>query len=194
MVNFSWPNNGYLLLAFFSGMLVLVLVLKMYGRLWKDFCSRAPLLKKYWLFVAIFCLLAVLAYYFVLKYSPSGKIDNYIQILGQTLTLIFAIFVGYYAFLQVMESRVENLRQHAFGYFKKKLYQRAILMHEQIYSINPKDIVTLGNLLELYLITQNYEKFNLKLPLFKRLVVEEKEQLEFYYFITAQFLLKQYLR
>jgi tetratricopeptide (TPR) repeat protein len=121
------------------------------------------------------------------------KINIYASILGQILTLIFAIFVGYFAFLQVVEGRLDKLEERAYFELKQRSYRRATQYYEEAYIINPKDSSVLSNLLELYLILEDYNNFDEKINQLQRISIEEKEKVALLYLQVAEFLLKQHL-
>jgi tetratricopeptide (TPR) repeat protein len=114
--------------------------------------------------------------------------------LGQSLTLVFAIFVGYFAFLQVVESRLDKLKERAKSELSERSYRRAIQYYEEAYKISPKDVSILADLLELYLILENYSNFDEKIIQLQRISIEEKEKVTLLYLEATKFLLKQHLQ
>jgi len=187
-------NIHTILLGILIGVILTLIIKGVLFKFWCNFCDKASLIKKYWLFVIPFAIFSIIAYFFTLKYSNQMYIQTNLTILGQALTLIFAIFVGYFAFLQVVENRFEKLREKGYLYFKRPAYIRAIQLYEEAHSISPKNVSVLSNLIELYLITQSQDKLEKKLKLLGEIVIEDAEKLNFYYLKTARFLFKEELR
>jgi hypothetical protein len=72
-----------------------------FGNVYNKFSNKAPLIKKYWYFVAPFSLITGILFVAIFRYASDARMDMYISALGQVATLIFAIFAGYLAFLQL---------------------------------------------------------------------------------------------
>ena len=89
----------------------------------KRFRERAPIIKKYWLFVAPYVLLEILAYLVVGLYFNNGVNDevNY-TLIGQISATIFAIFVGYIAFSEFGESKFDKLVESASYALQRREY------------------------------------------------------------------------
>jgi tetratricopeptide (TPR) repeat protein len=183
-----------ILVGIFIGVLSTLLIQKTFFKFWNNFCNKASLIKKYWLFVIPFIILGSVSYFFVLKYSGPEHLQANLTILGQVLTLTFAIFVGYFAFLQVVSNKLANLRERGYANFRKLSYVRAIQCYEEAHLINSKDYNILANLVELYLITQAQEKLEKKLKLLEEIVIEDEEKICYYYLKTARFLFKEDLK
>lgn len=155
--------------------------------------SKVPLLKKYWLFVIPFSFLSISAYIFMIKSFPHENLNNNISLLNQATTLIFAIFAGYFAFQQVVENRLERLKEQGHNYFKQNSYKRAIQYYEQALAINSKDFSVLAELLELYLVIQDDKRFNERIAILEKIVMEDYERTTVYYLKIAKLLFKQEL-
>lgn len=153
--------------------------------------NKSRLIKTYWLFSLVFSLLAIIAYIVVLKYSPPDKVDIYTGVVSNSLTLIFAIFVGYFAFSAVTESRLDKFVEQANDYIAAKDYQRAIQQYEEAQKINSKQPSVLMNLLEAYLITKNVLKFDDIYPLLDKIALDGKEKLISFYLQAVRYLLTQ---
>lgn len=117
------------------------------------------------------------------------RIENISNLL-QLLTLVFGIFVGYYAFLQVAESRFEKLKESANDYLSVNSLLRARQVYEEAHKIKPLDIIVLENLEELYLLEENYAKFDETFPLMEKSCVELDEQLAKHYLLALKGLLE----
>ncbi len=159
---------------------------------YKRFSNRAPLIKRYWLFVVPFFILSVLLFFLLLKYSPANMVSTYTTILSQFLTLIFAIFIGYFAFLQLIENRADKLHELGDNYLREKSYLRAISYYKEAHSIDSKDFSILANLAELYLIIQDFISFEEKLDLLNKSVIENSEKIIPLYLKATEYLLKQH--
>lgn len=161
----------------------------------KDFVqnvlARAALIKTYWKFVLPYSLVVGIAYVVTILYTPDAYTDLAINVLGQVSALIFAIFVGWYAFLQVMESKIEKLGEKAHDHFQEGSYRRARELYEQVYVAHPKNFTNLAELLELYLIIEDEGDFDAKFPYLKEAAMEDDEILVTHYLRVAQALLKQ---
>lgn len=156
---------------------------------WREFFNKTTLIKKYWRFVISFIIIGSVLGGAIYFYTENIT-DNLI-LLVQTLTLIFAIFVGYFAFQQVAENRLDKLEEKGYVHLKKREYLRATKSYEEAFSIAPKDFSVLSNLIECYLIIQDDKNFNEKKELIKKIIIEDREKLVFCYLESANFLLKQ---
>lgn len=177
----------------FVSILLTLLLQKKVKYLLKSFYNKAPLIKKYWLFVIPFIAFCVIAYPIVTILSTKQDLSNNLSILNQATTLIFAIFAGYFAFQQVVENRLEKLKEQGHLYFKQDSYLRAIQYYEEAYSINPKDFSLLSDLLEIYLAIQDYKKFDAKINQLEKLRIEDYEWSTLVYLKTARYLFEQNL-
>lgn len=181
----------YLLAFFFAGTVLTLLIQGRIKKLIKNFFSKAPLIKKYWVFVVPFIVISLIAYILVINLSSREDLSNNIAILNQATTLVFAIFVGYFAFQQVIEYRLEKLNEQGYNYFKRKSYLRSIQYYEEAYAINPKDFSLLAELLEVYLCLGDFRKFDEKINQLERLVVEDYERSTIAYLRACKLLFKQ---
>jgi|GEM_PF-3080373 len=158
------------------------------------FVNRASLVKRYWFFIIPFTVVSIILYYMVLKFSPLEKMSIYISVLGQGLALIFAVFVGYFAFLQVVESRLDKLKERAKMAMSDRSYRRSEQDFEEAYRINPNDVGVLADLLELYLILEDYSSFDEKINQLRKNAIDERETVYYFYLVIAKYLLKQHLQ
>ena len=181
----------YLFLAGFLLGIVMTILIQKIREVSEDVFRKASLIKRYWTFTIPFFVLASILYVLVFRFSPELKLQINIEILGQMLTLIFAIFIGYFAFLQVVESRFEKLKEQGYRSLKQKSYRRAREYYEQAHLINPKDFSVLSDLTELYLIIQDNVGFQNKIRLLERTVIETREKIVLFYLRTTRFLLLQ---
>lgn len=180
-----------LLVVFCGGIILTLLIQGRIKTLFKSFYSKAPLIKKYWVFVVPFTLVSLIIYALVVFLSPLENLDTNLTILNQATTLLFAIFVGYFAFQQVVEYRLDKLKGQANLYFKQPSYLRAIQYYEEAYSINPKDFSLLAELLEVYLCIGEFKKFDEKIGQLEKLTIEDYEKSTIAYLKVCEHLFKQ---
>jgi tetratricopeptide (TPR) repeat protein len=152
---------------------------------------KASLVKAYWRFVIIFVLFATLLYLGVFLFSSEKYLSICLAFVGQVLALIFAIFVGWYAFIQVTEGRIEKSGEQAHVYFKEGSYKRARELYEKIFLIAPKNFSNLTELQELNLITGNNSGFVDKEKKLEEAAIEDDEFLVIFYLQIMNLLLKQ---
>lgn len=188
----AFINYWYLFLgAILIGVLLTLVSQEKFKGLLKSFYGKAPLIKKYWLFVTPFSVVSISAYVLTFKLSTSENLSNNISLLNQATALIFAIFAGYFAFQQLVEYRLEKLKEQANLYFKQSSYLRAIQYYEEAYSINPKDFSLLAELIEVYLCIEEFKKFDEKIVRLEKLVVEDYERSTVAYLKICKHLFKQ---
>lgn len=190
MINF-FIQYWHLLVIFCAGVILTLLIQGKIKRIFKSFYSKAPLIKKYWVFVIPFTLVSLLVYALVVFLSPPENLGNNLTLLNQATTLLFAIFVGYFAFQQVVEYKLDKLKGQANLYFKQPSYLRAIQYYEEAYSINPKDFSLLAELLEVYLCIGEFKKFDEKIGRLEKLIVEDYEKSTAAYLKICEHLFKQ---
>lgn len=187
--NFIWFTIVFLLGIFFT-----ILLKEKVVSWYKRFISIAPTIRKYWVFVIIFSVLVITSYIFIFIKSPNNNwLNTNLTVLGQISALVFAIFVGYFAFLQVVENRIGKLKEEGFRYFKEKAYSRAIKNYEEIHSIDAKNFNNLAELLELYLIQKDFEKFNKKILLLEEDILDKRDNLIFLYLQIIAELIKEHI-
>lgn len=185
-------NYWYLFLgSILIGVLLTLFSQEKFKGLVKSFYGKAPLIKKYWLFVVPFSVVSISAYVLTIKSSPSENLANNISLLNQATTIIFAIFAGYFAFQQLVEYRLEKLKEQGYLYFKQKSYLRAIQYYEEAYAINPKDFSLLAELLEVYLCLGDFKKIDDKINQLEKLIVEDYERSTIAYLRVCKHLFKQ---
>lgn len=184
-------QQSLMIISIFVGVFLTLVFQRKFKIIKNYYISKAPLIKKYWLFVIPFVFINVVAYVLVIYFSQASQLNNNISILNQATTLIFAVFAGYFAFQQVVENRFDKLKEQGLNYFKQQSYLRAIQYYEEAYSINPKDFSLLAELIEIYLSNKDYEKFDQKIIHLKKLIIEDYEWSTFYYLKISIFLFKQ---
>lgn len=187
LVSYWW----LLLIILVVGVLIGLLARNYIKRSFSNFFTKAFLLKGYWKFVIPFFVLVVVGYYLVVKYADQTDLQTYLSILGTMSGLVFAIFIGYYAFLQVLENRQEKFIQQAFQFLRDDYLERAREYFEKAYLIDTKDFGILATLLELHLMLKEWAKFNDRITLLEKEIIEDKERLLVFYLKAAKNLLQQ---
>ena len=172
-----------------STIVITLLLQNIIKKKWKDFFNKTTLIKKYWKFVISFVVIGILSGTIIYFYTEN--VVGNLMLLIQIFTLIFAIFVGYFAFQQVAENRLDKLEEKGYMHLQKQEYLRAIKSYEEAFLIAPKDFNILSNLLECYLIIQDNKNFNEKKELIEKIIIEDREKIIFCYLKSANFLLKQ---
>jgi tetratricopeptide (TPR) repeat protein len=165
-----------------------ILLYKTFPKYWKWTLTRAPLIRKYWLFVVPFFLASVAIYVCIYKFSSSNQLENNISTAGHFIMLSFTIYLGYLAFLQVIEGRIDNLKQNASLQFRSGRNERAIKTYEEIFNIKPDDFSALAELLELYLIEKRFFPFEQKINILKKSAIGDREHKIVAYLETAKLL------
>jgi hypothetical protein len=145
--------------------------------LFKRVLRKTALIKFYWKFVIFFALFSTLVYLGIFIVVPLTHIDTALTLVGQVLTLVFAIFVGWYAFLQVAENRIDKLEEKAGELFADGQYQRARQAYEEIYTTNPKNFTNFAGLMELLLVTGDEIEFKRLCSSFEKTCIEDREKL-----------------
>lgn len=182
------------LIYFVGGGLFFLFLRKPIINYYVRFKSKTPTIRKYWIFVVLFLISISVAYILVFKLSSNKESLNIsINILGQIASLIFAIFVGYFAFLQVIENRVDKLKEDGLRHFKERAYPRATKIYEEIHSISPGNFNILADLLELYLIQRDFDKFDKKITLLEKESLDKKDDLMVLYLKIAKNLVKEHI-
>ena len=181
------------LIVFLIGIISTLVLKKPIKDLYKDFVSRTPIIRRYWSFVLIFCVILLVTYLLVFKYSPKSEIEIYLNVISPVATLVFAIFIGYFAFLQLVESRMTTLKQEGFNYLKQKGYARAVKIYEQVASIDVKNFYNMAELLEIYLFQKDFTKFDEKISLLRKNTLDERDSLILFYLKISRYLLKENL-
>lgn len=188
-------QNWHLFLITLIVGVVLALFLKeKFIGIYKRFTSVAPTIRKYWFFVVVFCFIVVISYILIfIKSDNNEQLNTNLTILGQVSALIFAIFVGYFAFLQVVENRIGKLKEDGFRYFKEKAYSRATKIYEEVHSIDTTNFNNLAELLELYIIQKDFEKFNKKIVVLEGNILDKKDKLILLYLQIIFELIKEHI-
>jgi tetratricopeptide (TPR) repeat protein len=163
----------------------------------KSFSRKAPVIKKYWYYATGYVIFCLLSYLLVYKFSLNESRQENINILGQALTIVFAIIAGYLAFLQVAENRVDKLVDLATEAMRRMSYNRAIEYYEQALQCDSNNnIDILMNLIEACIINEDYERAEEKLEILKIKATKSREPREWiiYLFLSAiKYLFRQHL-
>lgn len=173
------------ILGLFTGFLLRPILAKVIFQLF----SKLSIVKYYWKFIMIFTIIYLFSYGFVFFSVNDDDVAFFISVVNDFGTLIFAIFVGYFAFLQVEENRLEKLREDAYYYVRNQHYTRARKLYEKVFAINRKDYLAISNLLEVYLLLGDCESFDQKISYLNDAIEEGHERIVFYYLNVARYLL-----
>ena len=138
-----------------------------------------------------FVIIVSFIYWIVINNSGESNIDLHISVLGHFVALIFAIFIGYFAFIQVAENRLEKYKDQGFQYIKSRSYLRAKKMYEKAHIIDVSDFLVLANLLETYLFLEEYSNFNEKINALNDEVIDSSDKIVVYYLKIAKYLLQE---
>lgn len=185
-------NFWYYFLSFFILGITLTLIFqKGINRIYRTFIQKILLLKRYWGFVIPFSVLAALGYILLFNFTTSIDQIYYIEVYNQCIGLIFAIFVGYFAFVLVIENRMDKFKQVADGYLNQKLYPKAIENYERCIDINSKQFEIWANLMELYLIQSRDSNFDEKIETVKGTIKYPDEEIIFKYLLFTKCVLKE---
>lgn len=190
----SVQNLIFLLVSFIIiGVLLNQFFPKKLKRKWHFIKEKILLMKSYWTFVFIFILFAGLGYYYIFSSNvPTIDLKNlYISTFNQILTLIFAIFVGYYAFLQVFDARLDKGLEKAQEHITSKEYERAISVLEDCIKINSSDFSAWSNLMECYLISKRFSIFNNKIELLEQEVKSPRDRVILHYLKSTSMILQE---
>lgn len=155
---------------------------------------KSLLVKGYWIFSIFFLVFIFISYFIIFKYSKEINIDRNLSILNHLSTLLFAIFVGYYAFLQIAENRIEKYAEKGMLNFRNGFYKRAKDFLEKAHQLNSKDIDISLNLGELYLITGDDKGFKrILIFLNKHTDLDFEYKLSRFYLKIANYLIREEL-
>lgn len=159
----------------------------------KNFRARAPIIKKYWAFVIPFLIVLTVGYVLIFRHSSEQSLANNLTLVGQISGLIFAVFVGYFAFLQVVEYRRDKLKDEGFRYIKAKSYNKAVKNYTQVCSITSDNFEDWAVLLELYVIQKNFISFDEKISTLKKNQLDSTDHLVTHYLIASRYLFDENL-
>lgn len=160
----------------------------------KQFRRQTQTIQSYWRFIVVYALAFCGAYILTYHFSTATWRELNISILNQVTAMIFAIFVGYYAFLQVVESRADRLLQDSDQAIAQNNPIRAQKILEEADKIRPGSYRILSNLCELYLISDNEGSFNERWPDLDRSAEDVSEKIVALQLDTLRYLLKGHLR
>ena len=188
MITLNWY---YFILIIIFVIALTLLLQKSIRKSLKLIKNRALFIKQYWQFSIFFVCLAIAAYIGIFYFFSGDNLSTAISVLNAALTIIFAIFVGYYAFMQVAEIRVNRNREEADRYLNEQNYFRAALKYEELFRMNPNDYHCLSNLLEIKLIDSQDEFFQMNIDELQKTVVEPSENITCYFLKIAKELFLQ---
>ena len=170
-----------LFVGFLLGLFTYKYLSKNLKELYNNAIKNSDIIKKY-LLVCTIILVVILVFYFLFKVSGENLI-----ILNHLTTIIFAMFAGYIGLSQLEEGRIIRLKDTAILDFRSGNLFRAIDNYEKIISIDKKNFASMSELLELYAITKNREKFDEKISILKKIYIGNKEKLIVAYLEVAKY-------
>jgi len=192
MENFIIQYWYLLIFLFIMGIILCSFNQNYFKRLFSKFLNKAPLIRKYWIFVVLFSIIVFVLCYLIIKNLEKNDQRLYLPLVVQSATLIFAVYAGYLAFKQLMENRRDKLREDGDRYLTRKQYKRATECYLEVSKIKPNDYESLSNILEVYLLNRNLIKFVEGLPILNKLAIEDGEKLVCSYLAAANYLLEMY--
>lgn len=154
------------------------------------FRERAPLVKKYWLFVIPFAIFNGAGYLIIVRWFYE---ENVISVFGQISATIFAIFVGNIAFSEFGENKFDKLDASAHRCLGRREFTSAMIKFEEAHSIKPKETDVMANLLETYLICGMYDKFDSKISMLERHAIEDRAKLNHFFLACARQLVIEHM-
>lgn len=158
----------------------------------KDMIRKASITPFYWKFVIPFVVLVCFSYVAVFIFVTEQKQEIIINLVGQMATLIFAIFVGWYAFIQVINSQAEKTIERAHEYFVSGAYERAKKLYLEAYNLKPDVFSNTAELVELYIVTDSDEDdLKSKLKQLETVALGYREKLVVFYLKTISSLLRE---
>lgn len=190
--NFFQSLAGMIILIVASACIGYVVIPRIFSAI-KTLKQKPPTIKRYWYFVIPFFILLITSYMVLLNfYFQDQKLNLYTDILNQISALIFAIFIGYFSFLQVIQNRADKLKQEGTHYLnpRNRDYARAIKTFEEIVSIEPNDFHNIANLLEAYLIKKDFKSFETHRNHFKKCLFSDKDELVYQYVMILYYFLR----
>lgn len=173
------------------GVLITLLILHTHKPIIKWFNNLYLLIRGYWLFIAIYIPTLIFAYIGLILYVPDLYKEFYLDMLGQVATISYAIFTGYYAFLQVAQSRLDKLSTLALEELRSSKYIRAIKLYEQCLRIKPDELDIVLNLMELYLIQKQFSDFDSLHERAIKLSVEASDIVKIHMLTATRYIVRQ---
>ena len=155
------------------------------------FRNRAPIIKKYWLYIVPFVVLTTVAYVVMWRYFYD---PIHFEVLNQATSLALAIFVGYIAFSEYGEGKFDKLVESAQESLARHEFNTAKLRLKEAHAIKPKDNAVTADLLELYLILRLEDDFDVLIEAYGNNFIEESDQLIHQYLLTLKPLLNEHMR
>jgi len=166
---------------------------------WEKFFLYPAFNYRFWTLIISLILLSILFIGIVIKYFKFENINetlSFINIVVQADIFLLGVITAYYAFSQILENRLDKIKQIAFEYLKNKDYEKAIdAFKEAIYIKLNFD--SFADLLELFLITKSYSEFDEtiqnfdKAKLLSKIISNDREKIIFLYLQTTRYLLTE---
>ncbi len=182
-----------MVVCFILGALVMTVTKRPRYLLWSKIRRKTKVLQEYWKIISILGAFFVLLYAVVLWLVGPSYLEAAISILNQFSGLTFAVYIGYFAFRQLLESRKDKLVEDADDLLRSQEYARAIQKYERIVEIDPEDIRPAANYIETCILDGDLAKAESLTPDFKKRCISAKEQLQAHYFSVVIELIKGHI-
>jgi len=172
---FFTPPVSYLL-TIISTLIFAFFFLRIRKIIIKWFKNVNYVIRDYWKFIIFYIPICLSGYITIILFVSVDLKSLYIDIWGQVVSIAFAIFAGYYAFLQVAENRYDKFLSSASDALQHKKFMRAISLYEDCIKIRT-EISPLHNLLELYVIQKRFVDFDEKSIIYEKNAEEDQDKL-----------------
>ncbi len=157
---------------------------------WERILKGTSTINRYWRLVIIFLLTSCIIGYGVFVKSNKQTLYPNLNLFIQIDTLAFAICIGYFAFLQVMEGRFNDFDSKAMVFLRnQQQYKRAIKNWKKAHIIREEDFNVLSNLLEVYLFDRQLDEFDSMMPKLIKNSIEKSDRVICDYLQISRYLL-----
>jgi len=183
-----------LVIIFLLGIVTALVISRVWTLIILSFRSKAQLIRRYWIFVLPFAIVTILFYAISFTLVSPEHRALFSNTVGQIATLTFAIFAGYLAFLQLSETRTENLKARIADYIHDGDFPRAAKIASEICAAQPKDFYMLANLLEISLSQGDFTSYEYRKGELEKLIQnKQKDNIIIIYLNIISHLLKQHI-
>ncbi len=178
-------------LVFILGLSLMYLFLKCLPKGRKKLAEITILIKSYWKISIIILILSIILHILNYLYSPNNIKQLFFEAINFYSGLMFAIFVGYFAFSQLQLNRLDKLVEEAYDELRSQSYARAEKLYKEALLIEPFNYTVVCNLTELSLFVKDNELFDDMIYRLEKCIIEDEEKLVCFYLRIAKALLKQ---
>ncbi len=160
---------------------------------WKKFKHHFSTSEQYWRITTFFSIITVSSALAIIFYSPEGTVMNNLSFLVQLATLVFGLYVGYFAFKQMNLGRYESIVSSAKQLFVNGGdFKRAIKEYELASSIK----LTFGTgaeQTECYVCLSEWAKYDRMMDRLPHVKVDHRDDLILFYLKALEPLFKEEL-